>query len=165
MPRRGEAGPGDIDGFEVVYRASYPRLVGQLSVVTTNRAEAEEVVQEAFARLWARWDKVGGYENIEAWVRRVATNVAIGRWRRTVRERPLQEIPGAADDPAGSDIEVLLALRRIPIHQRSALFLHHVVGLSVEEVADEMSSRPGTVKSWLSRGRASLDGLLSSARD
>ena len=165
MPSTGEAGPGGGDGFEDVYRASYPRLVGQLSVVTASRAEAEEVVQEAFARLWARWDKVGGYENIEAWVRRVATNVAIGRWRRTVRERLLQEIPGAADDPTGSDIEVLLTLRRIPIHQRCALFLHHVVGLSVDEVAEEMSSRPGTVKSWLHRGRASLDRLLSSTRD
>jgi RNA polymerase sigma-70 factor (ECF subfamily) len=82
-----------------------------------------------------------------------------------VGERPLHEITGATDDATGSDIEVLLALRRIPIHQRSALFLHHVVGLSVEEVADEMSSRPGTVKSWLSRGRASLGGLLSSTRD
>jgi RNA polymerase sigma-70 factor (ECF subfamily) len=165
VPSRGEAGPGGGDGFEAVYRASYSRLVGQLYVVTTNRAEAEEVVQEAFARLWARWDQVGGYENIEAWVRRVATNVAIGRWRRIARERPLQEATAAADDPMGSDSEVLLALRSIPIHQRSALFLHHVVGLSVEEVADEMSSKPGTVKSWLSRGRASLDGLLNSAQD
>lgn len=165
MPRRGEAGPGDIDGFEAVYRASYARLVGQLYVVTTSRAEAEEAVQEAFARLWARWDQVGGYEKIEAWVRHVAINVAIGRWRRAARERPLPEVTAAAGDPMGSGVEVLLALRKIPIHQRSALFLHHVVGLSVEEVADEMSSKPGTVKSWLSRGRASLDGLLSSPQD
>ena len=67
MTSTGEAGPGG-GGFEAVYRASYPRLVGQLYVVTTSRAEAEEVVQEAFARLWARWDQVSGYENIEAWV-------------------------------------------------------------------------------------------------
>ncbi len=165
MPSRDEAGPGGEDAFEVVYRASYSRLVGQLYVVTTSRAEAEEVVQEAFARLWARWDQVGGYENIEAWVRRVAINAAIGRWRRTAREQPLHEISGVADDRSGSDVEVLLTLRKIPIHQRSALFLHHVVGLSVEEIADEMSSTPGTVKSWLSRGRASLDALLSSAQD
>ncbi len=165
VPSRDEAGPGGEDAFEVVYRASYSRLVGQLYVVTTSRAEAEEVVQEAFARLWARWDQVGGYENIEAWVRRVAINAAIGRWRRTAREQPLHEISGVADDRSGSDVEVLLTLRKIPIHQRSALFLHHVVGLSVEEIADEMSSTPGTVKSWLSRGRASLDALLSSAQD
>ncbi len=72
--------------------ASYPRLVGQLYVVTTSRADAEEVVQDAFARPWARWEQMGGHENIEAWVRRVATNVAVGPWRRTLRECPLQEI-------------------------------------------------------------------------
>jgi RNA polymerase sigma-70 factor (ECF subfamily) len=168
VPSRGEAGPGGDDGFEGIYRASYARLVGQLYVVTTSRADAEEAVQEAFARLWARWDQVSGYEKIEAWVRRVAINAAIGRWRRTAREQPLHETSGeavTADDRSGSDVEVLLALRTIPIHQRSALFLHHVVGLSVEEVADEMSSKPGTVKSWLSRGRTSLDALLSSTQD
>jgi len=67
--------------FEEIYRDSYPRLVGQLSVVTASSAEAEEVVQEAFARLWGRWPHVRDYENIEAWVRRVALNVATSRWR------------------------------------------------------------------------------------
>jgi hypothetical protein len=57
-------------------RSGLPRFApGQLYVVTTSRTEAEEVVQEAFARLWARWDQVGGYEKIEAWV--------CVAWRRT----------------------------------------------------------------------------------
>lgn len=68
--------------FEEIYRGSYPRLVGPLSVVTTSSAEAEDVVQEAFARLWGCWSHVADYENIEAWVRRAALNVATSRWRR-----------------------------------------------------------------------------------
>ncbi len=158
-----EGGSGGRERFEAVYRASYSRLVGQLSVVTTSRAEAEEAVQEAFARLWVRWDQVGGYENVEAWVRRVAINVAIGRWRRVMRERALPVASGAAGGPTGPDLDLLRALGRVPVKQRSALVLHHVVGLSVEEVAEEMASKPGTVKSWLSRGRASLAGLLGCA--
>ncbi|MHB8320350.1 MAG: SigE family RNA polymerase sigma factor [Acidimicrobiales bacterium] len=146
--------------FEQIYRDSYPRLVGQLSVVTTSRAEAEEVVQEAFARLWGRWSHVRDYENIEAWVRRVALNVATSRWRRSRRNEQLFDVMPAHDDPAGSDVVVLMALRRVPIKQRSALFLHHIVGLSVDEVANEMSTKPGTVKSWLSRGRAELDNYF-----
>ena len=102
-------------------------------------------MQEAFARPWVRWDHVGGYEKIEAWVRRVAINVAIGRWRRVARERPLPEVTAAADDSTGPDIEVLLPLRRIPIHQGCALFLPCAVGLSVGEVGDEISSKLGTV--------------------
>jgi hypothetical protein len=95
--RRG--GSRNIDGFEGVYRASYPKLVGQLYVVTTSRAEAEEVVQEAFARLWARWDQVGGYEKIEAWgaARRStsppAAGVALGASNHFTRSPLRRTIP------------------------------------------------------------------------
>lgn len=146
--------------FEAIYRDSYPRLVGQLIVVTTSRAEAEDAVQEAFARLWGHWSHVQDYENIESWVRRVALNVATSWWRRSRRHRQLLDVMSANDGPAESDVGVLMALRKLPIKQRSALFLHHVVGLSVDEVANEMSTKPGTVKSWLSRGRAELDNYL-----
>ena len=58
--------PGD-PAFEQVYRSSYSTLVGQLFLLTTNRAEAEDVVQEAFARLWGNWRELRGYDNHEAW--------------------------------------------------------------------------------------------------
>jgi RNA polymerase sigma-70 factor (ECF subfamily) len=167
VPKKGPSGPtrdeiAERGGqtFEDIYRESYPRLVGQLFVVTTSRAEAEEVVQEAFARLWAQWARVREYENIEAWVRRVALNFAISRWRRATRHEQLLDVTSTHDDPAESELAVLLALRRLPIKQRSALLLHHVVGLSVDEVANKMSAKPGTVKSWLSRGRTELDNCL-----
>jgi len=125
--------------FEAVYRASYARLVGQLFVITTSRAEAEEVVQEAFARLWVRWSQVHAYNNLESWVRRVAMNVAIGRRRRSSRDPPSIGTVSSAGDPARSDPAVLLALERLSPNQRAALVLHHIVGLSVEEIAKEMS--------------------------
>ncbi|MHB1712520.1 MAG: sigma factor [Acidimicrobiales bacterium] len=121
-----------------MYRDSYPRLVGQLSVVTTSSAEAEDVVREALARLWERWSQVRDYEDIESWVRRGALNVATSRWRRSRRHAQLLDVTSAHDDPSGSDVVVLMALRKLPIKQRSALFLHHVVGLSVDEVASDI---------------------------
>lgn len=159
MPKAYED-PSDNRMFEEIYRGSYSLLVGQLFLVTTSRAEAEEVVQEAFARLWGRWSLLKDYENIESWVRRVAMNYAIDRWRRSMRHDQLPENMFGNDDPAGSNITVVMGLRRLPIKQRSALFLHHVVGLSVEEVANEMSTKSGTVKSWLSRGRVTLESYL-----
>jgi RNA polymerase sigma-70 factor (ECF subfamily) len=154
--RDGPGGPA----FEQVYRSSYATLVGQLFLLTASRAEAEDVVQEAFARLWAGWRDLHGYDNPAAWVRRVAINLAISRWRRHSRQASYQEpaVPAAAHNPAMADLA--LALRGLSVKHRQALLLHHVVGLSVAEVASEMSAKPGTVKSWLSRGRAELERQL-----
>jgi RNA polymerase sigma-70 factor (ECF subfamily) len=159
-PTRDETTAWGGQTFEEIFRESYPRLVGQLFVVTTSRTEAEEVVQEAFARLWEQWSRVREYENIESWVRRVSLNFAISRWRRTTRHEQLLDVSSTHNDPAESELAVLVALRSLPLKQRSALLLHHVVGLSVNEVAIKMSAKPGTVKSWLSRGRTELDNCL-----
>ena len=153
-----EAGDAQTS-FEAVHRDSYSRLVGQLTTVTTSRVEAEDVVQEAFSRLWERWSRMQGYDNVEAWVRRVALNVAIGRWRRLRRHIALTDAP-SLDDPTSSDVAVLLALRRLPPPQRAALFLHCLVGLPMDDVAAELSAKTGTVKSWLHRGRSSLGTQL-----
>jgi RNA polymerase sigma-70 factor (ECF subfamily) len=153
------ARPGDA-AFEQVYRSCYSGLVGQVFLVTANRAEAEEAVQEAFARLWARWPELQHYDNLEAWVRRVAINVAVSRWRRNARNVQLNPAGDLAINPDLGGTDLAGALRALPVRQRQALLLHHVVGLSVTEVAAEMSARIGTVKSWLSRGRAALERLL-----
>ncbi|MGH9016344.1 MAG: SigE family RNA polymerase sigma factor [Acidimicrobiales bacterium] len=148
--------------FTELYCSSYARLVGQVTVVTADVGAAEDAVQEAFGRLWTRWDVVSTYDRPEAWVRRVAVNVAISRWRRLRRFRPLGDTDRpAVDAETGIDGDIGAALRRLPVRQRQALLLHHVVGLPVAEVAREMGVAPGTVKSWLFRGRQALHGALS----
>ena len=151
--------PGEV-AFEQVYRSCYARLVGQLFLVTTDHAEAEEAVQEAFTRLWAQWPKLRHYDNPEAWTRRVALNIAASRWRRRTRGVQLSAAHDLAAGPGPEGSDLVVALRALPVKQRQALVLHHVAGLQVAEVAAEMSARPGTVKSWLSRGRAALARLV-----
>jgi RNA polymerase sigma-70 factor, ECF subfamily len=153
--------------FTDLYATSFARLVGQVAVVTADREAAEDAVQEAFGRLWKQWESVSAYDRPEAWVRRVAINVAISRWRRLRLMRPLGDIDrGAGNDDRtrGHDIamghDVQSALRALPVKQRHALLLHHVVGLPVAEVAREMGAPEGTVKSWLSRGRQALQRSL-----
>jgi len=147
--------------FTDLYASSFARLVGQVTVVTADREAAEEAVQEAFGRLWTRWESVHAYDKPEAWVRRVAINVAISRWRRLRQLRPLVETSGASrEDDAVTRPDVQRALRSLPVQQRHALLLHHVVGLSVSEVAQEMGVPQGTVKSWLFRGRDTLHRTL-----
>jgi RNA polymerase sigma-70 factor (ECF subfamily) len=147
--------------FTDLYAGSFARLVGQVTVVTADREAAEDAVQEAFGRLWKRWQSHSAYENPEAWVRRVAINLAISRWRRMRRLQPLGDGPRAEreDDPLTRH-DVQRALKAIPVKHRQALLLHHVVGLSVAEVAREMGAPEGTVKSWLFRGREALQNSL-----
>ena len=68
-----------------VYAASYARLVGQLTGVTGDPTEAEDVVMEAFARAASHLRTFSEADNPEAWLRTVAVNIARSRWRRMMR--------------------------------------------------------------------------------
>jgi RNA polymerase sigma-70 factor (ECF subfamily) len=153
----------DPEGFEEFYTATVGRLVGQLFPVTGDLHEAEEVVQEAFARASTRWGRIRDYDRPEAWVRRVAMNLAADRGRRLQRQaRALLRTGPPAVVPAAS-VEALAlaeALRTLPMRQRQAIVLHHLVDLPVEEVAAILDIRTGTVKSLLARGRKALAATL-----
>jgi RNA polymerase sigma-70 factor (sigma-E family) len=151
------------DGFAAFYAGSYRRLLGQLFAVTGDLAEAENVLQEAYARAFTRWSRVGGYDLPEAWVRRVALNLAAmaerslrRRARALLRLGPPPLVPEL--DPELVDLRHALAA--LPLAQRQVIVLHHLVGLPVEEVARELRLATGTVKSRLARGRAAMAGTL-----
>jgi DNA-directed RNA polymerase specialized sigma24 family protein len=76
------------DDFERFYLGSRRRLVGLLYTVTGDLHEAEDITQEAFARAAADWSRISGYDVPEAWVRRVAFNLAANRRRRRSATRP-----------------------------------------------------------------------------
>ena len=62
---------GELE-FDEFYDASFQRVVGQIYAMVGSLSEAEDSVQEAFARAWQNWSKVGGYTDPEGWVRSVA---------------------------------------------------------------------------------------------
>ena len=151
------------DGFAVFYASSYRRLLGQLFAVTGDLAEAENLLQEAYARAFARWSRVGDYDLPEAWVRRVAINLAAmadrslrRRARALLRLGPPPVVPELSPEA----IDLHDALRALPLGQRQVIVLHHLVGLPVEEIARELRLATGTVKSRLARGRAAMAGTL-----
>lgn len=160
-------GTGDPRWFESLYAASYQRLV--LITLSNSRdlAEAEEVVQEAFAKAYAAADTVQAADSAEAWVCAVALNVARRRWRRRAMfERLMRRdpSPGIADhaDVRAENADLYRAIRALPDVQREAVFLHHLADLPLDEVAARTGVPVGTVKSRLSRGRAALAGQLTS---
>lgn len=154
---------GPDAGFAELYAGSYRRLVGVVTLAAGSRAEAEEAVQEAFLRLLPRWATVRRYEDPEAWVRLVAFRLLSNR-RRAARSalRALVRLgaPPAVAPADGDRLDVAAALATLPLGQRQALVLHHLLGLPVEQVADALGVAVGTVKSRLSRGRAALVPLL-----
>ncbi|MEV5821555.1 SigE family RNA polymerase sigma factor [Micromonospora harpali] len=154
----------EVDGFDEFYRGSRQRLLGFVYALTGNLAEAQDAVQEAYIRAWQRWSTVAGYDDPEAWVRVVASRIAVSRWR-SLRSRARAYLRHGADDstpaPSTDTVAVVAALRQLPEEQRTALALYYLLGMPVTEVARETAAPVGTVKARLSRGRTALAGLLA----
>jgi len=150
--------------FDAFYQGSSRRVMHQMYAMTGNLADAQELVQEAYARAWQRWSTVSTYDEPEAWVRTVAWRLAASRWRKAkngvaamLRHGPPEDTP----EPSIDNVALVTALRKIPEAQRRAIVLHHLSGLSVTEVAHETGAPEGTVKARLARGRAALAELLA----
>ena len=145
-----------------LYEASYTRLVGIVGAVSGDRQEAEEAVQDAFVRLLGRWSTVSRYDDPEAWLRKVALG-AVSNRRRNARNRLRAALrhgpPPAVAGPTGDAVDLQRALATLPVAQRAVIVLQHL-GLGVDQIARELGIRPGTVKSRLSRARATLAPLL-----
>jgi len=154
------------EAIREAYQAYYRRLVATLYGLTADYAEAQDLVQEAYARALARPKTFLDVADPEAWLRTVAVNLARTRWRRrrlldtmirTGRVTPTPEsVPGA--DP--TRVLLVAALAKLSRPTRETIVLHHIADMSVQEVAEQLSIPVGTVKARLSRGRALLAELL-----
>lgn len=163
-----------MDADEAVrqaYQVFYRRLVGQVFGLIGDLAEAEDAVQEAFARVLAAPRSFLDAEEPERWLRVVALNVARTRYRRRwvfdrlVRSGHVAIPPEATPGLSADRVALLTALRRLAPPTREAVVLHHLADLSVAEVAATLGVPEGTVKARLSRGRAALAGLLADDED
>lgn len=150
---------GQARGFDEFYQACYGRLLRQVALVTTDLADAEDVLQEAFARAAIRWRQLEAYDAPEAWVLRVAMNLAADTTRR-LRRRAAAMLrlgpPPTQPELSADTVDLIRALRALPLGQRQAIVLHHLVGLSVEEIGRQLGVPSGTIKGRLARGRAAL---------
>jgi RNA polymerase sigma-70 factor, ECF subfamily len=145
--------------FAAFYADSFQRLVGQLFAMIGDQSEAQDAVQEAFVRAWARRGKIDRDGAPEAWVRVTAWRIAVSRWRRArdgIRLGALAARPESTAGPTPDRVAFTDALRKLPAEQRRALVLYHLCDLTVDQIADETGARAGTVKARLARGRAAL---------
>lgn len=153
--------------FEEFYAAAFRPLMLQLWAYTGDHAQAQDVVQEAFCRAFARWERISGYDDPAAWVRRVAWNLASSRFRQLRSMRAFvsrhRETPVPGPDP--DRVALVAALAELPARYRRALVMFHLGDFPVREIAEQEGVSEGTVKSWLHRGRTALAGRLSLKED
>jgi RNA polymerase sigma factor (sigma-70 family) len=155
--------------FDAFYQATYRRIVSHVYALCGSLPEAEDCVQEAYARAWQRWARIAAeVESPEAWVRTVAARLAVSSWRKAVNRLRAHRRESQATEMAGMNpdsVAVVNALRRISPDQRMAIVLFHYAGLSIDEIAAETRTTPSAVKARLARGRKALATHLTEFAD
>lgn len=150
----------DIDEF---YAAHFHNLTIQLFAYTGDFGVAQELVQEAFCRAIPRWQKIVTYDDPLAWLRRVAYNLAISRWRRAktaftfLHKQRLEHHEG----PTPDRVMLVEALKKLPVKYRRVIVLHHLGDVPIAEISRSEGVPETTVRVWLHRGRASLAAQLA----
>lgn len=159
-------GPALVD-YEASFAQLYRRAYDVAYKLLGYRAEAEDVAQEALARAYLHWTTIHAYA--EPWVVRVASNLAIGSWRKQRRRTRLIDdgdlAPGdvVSAHESASVVEHLAlrqALGQLSKRQREVAVLRHLAGFSERETAAVLGCSTGTVKQHSSRGLAKLKVLL-----
>ena len=153
--------------FEHFYRTQYTRVVAVVYALSGSRVAAEEITQDAFVKAHAQWGEVASHPNPDAWIRRVAINLATSSVRRRAteakvllrlsRERPrIEELPESAD-------ATWAAVRDLPRNQAVAITLRYHDDLDIESIAAVLECKPATVRVHLHRGRIALAEVLGAA--
>ncbi|MEV0393530.1 sigma-70 family RNA polymerase sigma factor [Polymorphospora rubra] len=132
---------------------------------TGDRAQAEDLVAEAFARAWASWPRVSQHPAPAAWVVRTALNIRVSWWRRRRREVTLDGHDRAylIENDVGTSDALLAAVRRLPRRQREVVVLRIWLDLDTRSVAAVLDISAQTVAVHLSRATATLRAQLAPA--
>jgi RNA polymerase sigma-70 factor (sigma-E family) len=148
--------------------ARRPHLRRMAYVISGDWHRADDLLQQALVKLYVAWPRVRRDGREEAYVRQIMLRAQIDESRRPWRrERATDRLPDhAAREPLGVEERTVLmaALQRLPDTQRMCVVSRHWLGLSVAETAAELRLPEGTVKSYTSRGLATLQGLLEPDR-
>jgi RNA polymerase sigma-70 factor (ECF subfamily) len=159
--------PGSREDFDRLYRAAYPRVYRTLTAILGDPAEAQDCAQDAFVHAFRAWNRWRPDAPAEAWIHRIAVNLAIS-YRRRAHLRSVGELlrrlgrPAGAADPAviASQPDILSALRTIPPKLAAAIVLRHYHGYNNREIAAAIGVSERTVGTRLRQAAERLRAIL-----
>jgi RNA polymerase sigma-70 factor (ECF subfamily) len=159
---------GQADCQEALYRRFAPKMMGVCVRYFPDRAEAQDVLQDAFIRVFDKIHQYKGQGSLEGWVRRLIVSTAIDRLRKNksigcLHSVPLEDVdePSVEADHLPDDADLLLhALQSLPDGYRAVFNLYAIEGFCHAEVAEMLGISVGTSKSQLSNARQFLKKWL-----
>jgi RNA polymerase sigma factor (sigma-70 family) len=148
--------------FDDFFEEEHERLFKALYFVAGNRHDAEELMQDAFLKLWERWDEIHRITDPTGYLFRVALNgFRMRRRRAAMAIRKAVSIPERRD--AFLDAEMRADMRRLLLavtpRQRAALVLVDLLGYPSEQAARILRVRPSTVRALATKGRRALRAM------
>ncbi|WP_130650960.1 SigE family RNA polymerase sigma factor [Egicoccus halophilus] len=157
------------DSFAAVFNAHHRQAVRLAYLLTSDPHQAEDIVADAFTKVYVRWQK-GEVRDVGAYLRRAVANEANSKLRRRYLERREAAKRSGddrgvrlVDDVAADHDVVWQAIQRLPDRQRQAVVLRYYEDLTEAETAEILGCSVGTVKSQVSRGLARMQELLSAS--
>jgi RNA polymerase sigma-70 factor (ECF subfamily) len=165
----GRASLGDLSAFEEVYKACSSFVYNVALRITHNNADAEEVSQDVFMKIYHKLKDFGFRSAFKTWVYRVTVNTAINHYRKAIRQQKgkvdyesVADSLSAGDSPqeaaiqSDNEIQLNALLKNLGPKLKACLILREIEGLSYREIAAALKIPVNTVRSRLKRGRQAL---------
>ncbi len=142
------------DRFNAFFASQYPPTVRLAHLLTGSNSSAEDLAQDAFARVFPKMDRL---DNPAAYLRTTTVNVCNNWHRSTIREADRFRRHGVSDPESTLQSDELLAsIRKLPYRQQAVLVMRYWLDLTEAEIASTLECRPGTVKSLNARALVAL---------
>lgn len=167
----GETGRGNEKAFEQIVRYYFPHLLPFAVSITKNRAVAEDIVQEAFLRLWQHRHEYAQLYNVRAWLFTVTSNLSLTYIKKMALEGNLLRQLAPDTSSRATEAEERLhykesglllheAMLRLPPQQQEVYRLSRYEELSIPEIAERLHLSPNTVKNHLVKALQSVRGFI-----
>lgn len=154
------AGNAFRESFDSFYKREFRSVVGLAYVLSGRSRAAEDLAQDAFLAAFRQWERIAGYDDPGAWVRRVVSNRAVSRIRRSAAEaRAVIRLGGEDHTVPEADpdaIHLWAEVRRLPTRQAQVIALKYYDGQPISDIARILGCSDTTVKTHLERAKSAL---------